>query len=135
MGKYIFNKDYETQIRVASNTGVGTGTKQIKIAKNVVVDGNPISSGLTSIKYDGLDLNIDSTYLDEYKGYDGSGINPNGMYTKKDDNKGTVATKENEAVKGSSKRVTTSVFTTKNIVIATIVIGGMIYFLKHKNII
>lgn len=130
MGKYIFNKDYETQIRVASNTGIGTGTRQVKIAKGVIVDGESISTGLTSIKYGGLDLNIDSSYLDPTN----SGIVPPSIAIK-NNNQGTVAVKTNDNPKGSTKKVSASIFTTKNVVIGLFLIGGTIYFLKHKNII
>lgn len=137
MGKYIFNKDYETQIRVSiEGNPNATGTKQVKIPKNTIVEGKLVEgSELISLTYDGKSLMVDKSNLSDYKPYDGSGINPNGIYTVKDDNKGTVAVKTNDATKGSVKKVSNSIFTTKNVIIGLLVIGGTIYFLKHKNII
>lgn len=144
MAKYIFNKDYETQIRASlEGNPNATGTKQIKIPSGTKVDAELISpdptvkmsSRLFSVNYNGINLSVDGSYLTVENGYDGSGINPNDMYTIKDDNKGTVAVKTTDAIKGSTKKVSGSVFTTKNIVIGLLLVGGTIYFLKHKNII
>lgn len=128
MEKYKFNKDYETQIRAAAVGGTGTGTKQIKISKDTIVDGEVLSKGLVSISNDGVNLSVDASYLDLYK--------PEEMKKATSENKGLVAEVEpNIKKKETVKRVSTSVFTTKNIVIATIVIGGVFYFLKYKKII
>lgn len=144
MAKYIFNKDYETQIRASlEGNPSATGTKQIKIPSGTKVDAELISpdptvkmsSRLFSVNYNGINLSVDGSYLTVENGYDGSGINPNGMYTAKDDNQGTVAVKTNDTPKGSTKKVSTSIFTTKNVFIGLLVIGGTIYFLKYKNII
>jgi len=126
MEKYKFNKDYETQIRAAVVGGTGTGTKQIKIAKDTIVDGEVLSKGLVSISNDGINLSVDASYLDLYKPVE----------TKiSDSDKGKKEDVKTEIKKESVKKVSTSVFTTKNIVIATIVIGGVFYFLKYKKII
>jgi hypothetical protein len=126
MEKYKFNKDYETQIRAAAVGGTGTGTKQIKISKDTIVDGEVLSKGLVSISNDGVNLSVDASYLDLYKPVE----------TKiSDSDKGKKEDVKTEIKKESVKKVSTSVFTTKNIVIATIVIGGVFYFLKYKKII
>lgn len=129
MAKYIFNKDYETQIRVSveGNT-TATGTRQVKIPSGTKIEGKLVEgSELISLTYDGRNLMVDKSYLspDEVS-----------QIVIKDDNKGTVATDVNgKAVTTSVKKVSESIFTTKNVVIGLLVIGGFVYFLKHKNLI
>lgn len=136
MSKYIFNKDYETQVRISDN-GTSTGTKQVKIPKGTSIEGQLVEgSELISLVYNGNKLSVDKSYLDLNIPYNGSGINPKGLYSMEDNNKGVVAVdSKGKELKGSIKKASISIFTTKNIVIATIVVGGVIYFLKHKNII
>lgn len=138
MAKYIFNKDYETQVRVKGLDGKGTGTKQLKITKGTLVEGTEVAPDpsvrmirpLIKINYQGNDITIDSSYLDYDIKNDDRGIVPPNLF-KKDDNKNVVAPKSN---KSSLRSGITSVFTTKNIVITAIIIGGVVY-LKHKKII
>lgn len=202
MAKYIFNKDYETQIRASlEGNPNATGTKQIKIPSGTKVDAELISpdptvkmsSRLFSVKYNGINLSVDGSYLDNIdnikviKKYQfmqpfQTTISVGGVvgrmpYNKKvgDIIEGYIIPPKDNALgsqsmvrvilnktqlqvigaqnsldipisylkeydefspKSSSvKKVSTSVFTTKNIVITAILVGGVIYFLKHKNII
>lgn len=128
MEKYKFNKDYETQIRAAAVGGTGTGTKQIKIAKDTIVDGEVLSKGLVSISNDGINLSVDASYLDLYK--------PEEMKKATSENKGLVAeVKSDSEKKASVKKETKKSLSVKNVVIVLVLAGGIIYFLKHKNII
>lgn len=126
MAKYIFNKDYETQIRVSvEGNPNATGTKQVKIPSGTKVEGKLVEgSELISLVYDGKTLMVDKSYLKQDEV-----IEP----VIKDDNKGTVAINSNS--NGSTKKVSGSIFTAKNIVIGLLLIGGTVYFLKYKNII
>lgn len=128
MEKYKFNKDYETQIRAAAVGGTGTGTKQIKIAKDTIVDGEVLSKGLVSISNDGINLSVDASYLDLYK--------PEELKKASSENKGLVAEiKSDSEKKVSVKKETKKNLSIKKVVIGLAVVGGIIYFLKHKNII
>lgn len=136
MTKYFFNKDYETQVRISDN-GTSKGTKQVKIPKGTSIEGQLVEgSELISLVYNENKLSVDKSYLTLNIPYDGSGINPNGMYSATDDNKGMVAVdSSNNEVKKTTKEVSTSFFTTKKIIIGLLLVGGTIYFLKHKNLI
>lgn len=128
MEKYKFNKDYETQIRAAAVGGTGTGTKQIKISKDTIVDGEVLSKGLVSISNNGVNLSVDASYLDLYK--------PEEMKKATSENKGLVAeVKSDSEKKVSVKKETKKPLSVKNVVIVLALAGGIIYFLKHKNII
>lgn len=128
MEKYKFNKDYETQIRATAVGGTGTGTKQIKIAKDTIVDGEVLSKGLVSISNDGINLSVDASYLDLY--------NPEELKKASSENKGLVAEiKSDSEKKVSVKKETKKNLSIKKVVIGLAVVGGIIYFLKHKNII
>ncbi len=121
MTKYIFNKDYETQVRTSVVGGTGTGTRQIKIAKDTIVEGEEISKGLTSIKYDMLTLSVDSSYLNPY-------IAPEVTVKSevKDEIKKTVV---------STKNTIGSIFTLKNVVLISLVLGAALGALRYKKII
>ncbi len=121
MTKYIFNKNYETQVRASVVGGTGTGTRQIKIAKDTIVDGEEASKGLTSIKYESTDLNVDSSYLDIYSA-------PRSISNTV---KEVIADKEKKAV----KKTTETIFTFKNIALISLVLGAALGVLRYKKII
>lgn len=66
MAKYIFNKDYETQIRASlEGNPSATGTKQVKIPKGTSIEGKLVEgSELISLVYNENKLSIDKSYLD-----------------------------------------------------------------------
>jgi hypothetical protein len=196
MAKYIFNKDYETQVRISDN-GTSKGTKQVKILKGTSIEGQLVEgSELISLVYNGNKLSVDKSNLDNsdnskiIKKYQFTqpfqttisvgGVVGRSPYNKKvgDIIEGYIIPPKDNALgsqsmvrvilnktqiqvqgaqnsldipisylkeydeflpKSSSfkpfKKVSTSIFTTKNIVITAIVVGGVIFFLKHKNII
>ncbi len=124
MEKYIFNKDYETQVRTSVVGGTGTGTRQIKIAKDTIVDGEEVSKGLTSIQHEGNNISIDSSYLDLYSA-------PRSIHeTPKSTVKGEVKAKID-----SIKKESQNIFTTKNVVIISLVLGAALVVLRYKKII
>lgn len=130
MTKYIFNKDYETQVRTSVVGGTGTGTRQIKIIKGTIVDGEEVSKGLTNIKHETTNLSVDSSFLSPYVPYDSSGINPKGMYTPKTE----VKSEPNKDVV-LVKKTTQGVFTTGNVILVILVLGATFGVLKYKKII
>ena len=124
MEKYTFNKDYETQVRTASLEGVGTGTRQIKILKGTVVEGEVLSKGLVNIKYEELNLSIDSSNLDLVP------LKVVGKPIKKADK--IVLTINSKA---SINKSSNAIFTVKNIAVTLVVLGVAYGILKYKKLI
>jgi len=144
---YIFIKDYETQVPVYGEVkpmvdGViqpreKKGTRQLKILKGAKVFAQQERGGeLLSLVYDGEKLSIDKSYLSLDVSNDTSVVDNNVNLSSQDDNRGVAS---NDIKSGKkivlSKEKSTSIFTTKNIIIGLLVIGGTVYFLKYKNLI
>ncbi len=121
MTKYIFNKNYETQVRTSVLGGTGTGTRQIKIAKDTIVDGEEVSKGITSIQYEGSNISVDSSYLDIYSA-------PRSIRN--------AASNSSEVKVSSAKTVSkNNIFTTRNVVISLLLGTAIVMALKYKKII
>jgi len=124
MEKYTFNKDYETQVKTASLEGTGSGTRQIKIAKYTIVEGEVLSKGLVNINYEGLGLSVDSSYLDLLTRKDP--INPS---------KGADKIVLTINPKPSINKSSNTIFTVKNITLTLVVLGVAYGVLKYKKLI